>query len=319
LIRHYTSTQLTAEQIHALGRDELQRLRAEIDKVRAQLGSKDDLKTFYASLRADPRFQFASGDEILQTYGAVKERVNANLGNLFADLPQGEFEIRPMVNAAGTAYFTAANPDGSRAGILFVNTSDLASRPKYMAEAVYLHEADPGHRLQRSLQSGLTDLPRFRRFSHAPAYVEGWAMYAESLGRELGLYQDAYQYFGALIDDSRHAASLIVDTGLHAKGWTRDKAIAFMQENTALSDAEIAAEVDRYIARPGQALAYTLGELKIRELRNRAEKRLGSKFDVREFHRAVLNGGAMPLDLLRRKIERWMTTQETAPTLTPNP
>lgn len=276
LVRRYTTTQLSAEQIYNLGRQELQRVRAEMDKVRAQVGSKEDLKGFLATLRADPRFNFTSAEEALQAYGAIKERVTGNLTTLFTYAPPGEF------------------------------TSDVASRPRYVSEAIYLHEADPGHHLQESVQRSLHDLPRFRRFSQVPAYIEGWNLYAESLGRELGLYQDPYQYLGALMHDAGYAAQLVTDTGLHAKGWTRDAAIGFMKENTALSDADIATEVDRAIAAPGQALASKVGQLKIRELRNAAEKRLGPKFDVREFHAAILNGGAMPLDLLQRKIEAWI-------------
>jgi uncharacterized protein (DUF885 family) len=314
LVRRYTTTRLSVDEIHALGREELQRTRAEMDKVRAQIGSKQDLPGFLSELRSDPRFSFTSAEEVLQTYNALKERITPRLPVLFGDNPQSEFEVRAiddvLSSSASTAYFVPGAPDGSRPGIFYVNTAEATSRPRYLSEGIYLHEADPGHHLQLSVQNGLVGLPRFRRFSEESAYIEGWALYAESLGRELGCYQDPYQYLGALIGDAWRSVRLIVDTGLHAKGWTRDQAVAFMKENTTLSDAEIATEVDRYIAVPGQALAYKIGQLKIRELRAMAEKRLGARFDVREFHRAVLDGGAMPLDVLQRKIEAWIVAHE---------
>ena len=314
LIRYYTTTELNAQQIYELGRDELQRTRAEIDKVRAQIGIKDDLKTFLSSLRTDPKFNFTSAEEVLQTYEAIKGRVTPNLPNLFIDPPQDDFEIRAMDEAtaasAGPAYATEASPGGSHRAVLYVNTSEPTQRPKYQSESVYLHQADPGHHLQMYMQTHMTELPRFRRFSVEAAYVEGWGLYAESLGRELGIYQDAYQYLGALLNDAQRSARLVVDTGLHARNWTREKAIAFMLENTALSEADAASEVDRYIAQPAQALAYKIGQLKIRELRGTAEKRLGSKFDVRAFHRAILDGGSMPLEILQKKVERWIQERE---------
>jgi uncharacterized protein (DUF885 family) len=314
LVRHYTTTQLNADEVHELGRQELQRVRADMDKVRVQVGSKEDLKTFLAGLRGDPRFNFTSADEVLQTYGTLKERVTANVAALFAAVPQSEFEMRPMEEArapaAAIAYFVTGTPDDSRPGVFYVNTHDAAARPRYMSESIYLHEADPGHHLQWAFQTRLSELPRLRRFSHEPVYVAGWASYAESLGRELGLYQDPYPYLGALMNDASRAAQLVVDTGLHAKGWTREKALAFMKDNTTLSDADIGIEVNRCIAKPGQALAETIGQLKIRELRSAAEKRLGAKFDLREFHRAILDGGPMPLDVLQSKIERWMNEEE---------
>ena len=316
LVRYYTTTQLSAEQIHELGRGELQRTRAEIDKVRVQVGSKEDLQAFLAELRTDARFRFTSAEEVLQSYGALKESVTPKLATLFADIPQDEFAVRAVEDApasAGAAYFIPAALDGSHLGTLYVNTADAPSRLRYSSESIYLHEADPGRHLQLSLQHKLSALPSLLRFSTETVYREGWAAYAESLGRELGLYQDPYQYLGALMNDALRTSRLIVDTGVHAKGWTRDKAIAFMKENTVLSDAGAAMEVDQCIAAPAQALAGKLGELKIRELRSLAEKRLGSKFDVREFHRAVLDGGAMPLDILQRKIEGWIAEQEKKP------
>jgi uncharacterized protein (DUF885 family) len=205
--------------------------------------------------------------------------------------------------------YEPASADGSRPGVFYVNTSDLRSRPKYAMEATYLHEAVPGHHYQVSLAQEATGLPRFRRFGTNAAYDEGWALYAESLGRDLGLYADGYSAFGALSLEMWRAARLVVDTGLHAKGWSRAKAIEYLRTHTALGEAEIAAEVDRYIAQPGQALAYKVGELRIAELRRRAQAGLGPRFDVRAFHSQVVEGGSLPLAVLESKIDRWIELQ----------
>ncbi|HUO79362.1 MAG TPA: DUF885 domain-containing protein [Steroidobacteraceae bacterium] len=312
-----TTTDLTPEQIHQVGLGEVQRIGAEMDRVIAELGFKGDRRAFLDALRADPRFYFDREEDLLAAYGALKAKVRARLPELFDLAPKADFEIRPVeafrAAAQATASYQQPAADGSRPGIFYVNTYDLKSRPKYGMEEVYLHEAEPGHHFQIAIQQELPDLPSFRRFGGYGAYVEGWGLYAESLGRELGLYTDPYSYFGALSGEIWRAIRLVVDTGMHAKGWSRQQALDYLLANSAVGATDAAAEIDRYIAVPGQALTYKIGELKIKELKARAQRELGARYDVRAFHRAVLGDGALPLDVLDAKVSRWIATQKAAP------
>ncbi len=314
-VRVLTTTDLAPAEIHATGLSEVSRIGAQMDALIAQLGFKGERRAFFEQLRADPRFYFEREEDLLGAYRALKDRVRARLPELFDLAPAADFEIRAVepfrARSAASASYQSAAPDGSRPGVFYVNTYDLRSRPKYMMEAVYLHEAEPGHHFQISIKQELKGLPSVRRFSGYGAYTEGWGLYSESLGRELGLYGDPYSQFGALSLEIWRAVRLVVDTGLHTKGWTREQAIDYMLANTALGATDAAAEVERYIAIPGQALTYKLGELKIKELKARAQRELGARFDVRQFHRAVLDGGSLPLDVLDRKLSRWIAARKS--------
>jgi len=310
LVKAQTTTEMTPEEIHQLGLKEVARIRGEMEGIMKQVGFKGDLPAFFAYLRKEPRFYFAQEEQLLNGYRDLKARVAAELPKLFAVAPKADFEIRAVEefrakSSAGASY-QGATPDGKRPGVFYVNTYDLKSRPKYSMESIYLHEAEPGHHFQGSIQQELEELPRFRRFGGYTAYNEGWGLYAESLGSELGLYTDPYNRFGALGTEIFRAVRLVVDTGIHAKGWTREQAIEYMNANAPVGPADAVSEIERYIAIPGQALAYKVGELKIRQLRARAAKALGAKFDVREFHTQVLTDGALPMDVLDAKINRWL-------------
>ena len=312
-----TTTTLTPDEIHQIGLAEVQRIGAEMDRVIADLGFKGDRKAFFDALRADPRFYFDKEEDLLAAYAALKARVRARLPEQFDLAPKADFEIRPVepfrAAAQATASYQQPAPDGSRPGIFYVNTFDLKSRPKYGMEEVYLHEAEPGHHFQIAIQQELPGLPSFRRFGGYGAYIEGWGLYAESLGRELGLYTDPYSYFGALSGEIWRAIRLVVDTGMHAKGWSRQQALDYLLANSAVGATDAAAEIDRYIAVPGQALTYKIGELKIKELKARAQRELGARYDVRAFHHAILGDGALPLDVLDAKVTRWIAAQKAAP------
>jgi uncharacterized protein (DUF885 family) len=313
LVRHHTTTSMTPEEVHELGLEEVARIRGEMERVKYQLGHGGDLGSFFDALRADPSLYFTDPAELIAGYRAIHERVDAGMPLLFARRPRAGFEVRPVESfraaseAAGS--YMPGSPDGERPGVFYVNTHDLPSRPKYAMEALYLHEALPGHHYQFAIAQEATDLPRFRRFAYDTAYGEGWALYAESLGKDLGLYTDGYAQFGALSAEMWRAVRLVVDTGMHAKGWTREQAIDYFRANTALGDADIKAEVERYIAWPGQALAYKVGQLEILELRRRAQEKLGPRFDVRAFHAQVVDSGSLPLAVLEKKIDRWIERQ----------
>ncbi len=310
LAKRGTTTDQTPEQIHDIGLKEMTRIHGEMERLKAQVGFKGDLKEFMKQLRADPQFVHKSAQDLINGYASLKERVSAALPRLFDVQPKMPFEVRAVESfrekSAATGSYQPGLPDGSRPGVFYANTYDLVTRPSFMMETIFLHEALPGHHLQIALQYELEDLPRFRRFGGDTAYIEGWGLYAESLGKELGMYQDAYQYFGALTAEAWRAARLVVDTGMHAKGWTREQSIDYLRDNTAIGESDIVAEVERYLAIPGQALAYKIGQLKIRELRTRAEQKLGAKFNVREFHSQILKDGSMPLAVLDAKIDRWI-------------
>jgi uncharacterized protein (DUF885 family) len=313
LARSYTTTALEPAEIHELGLAEVARLRGEMQRVAAQVAHPADLRAFLDALRGDPRFRAGQPEALLEGYGALRERVNLALPVLFAVRPKAGFEIRAVepyrARSAAAASYEAGSPDGKRPGIFYVNTYDLPSRPTYVMEAIYLHEAVPGHHFQLSIAQEAERLPRFRRFAREPAYVEGWGLYAETLGSELGLYADPYSRFGALTLQAWRAARLVVDTGLHSQGWSRQRAIDYLRANTSLGDADVRAEVDRYIAIPGQALAYKIGQLEIAKLRSRAQEKLGARFDPRAFHTAILADGPLPLAVLDAKIDRWIAAQ----------
>ncbi|HXI12247.1 MAG TPA: DUF885 domain-containing protein [Thermoanaerobaculia bacterium] len=310
LVRNTTTTELTPEEIHEIGLREVARIHGEIEKVKSQVGFKGDLQTFFKYVREDQQFHYTSKEEMLALYRAAKQRIDDSTDRLFDVKPKADYEIRPVEafrerSAAGGSY-SAASADGSRPGVFYLNTFDPQSRSKPGMESLLLHEGSPGHHFQISMQRELESIPRFRRFGGYTAYIEGWGLYAESLGKELGLYTDPYQYYGGLSGELWRAIRLVLDTGIHLKGWSREKAIEYAKANSSTSDTSAVSEVERFIAIPSQALAYKIGELKIRELRTRAEKTLGGKFNIKAFHRVVLEDGALPLDVLETKIDKWI-------------
>jgi uncharacterized protein (DUF885 family) len=311
--RQQTTSDLTPEAIHQIGLDEVARIHEQIRGVMAETKFEGSLQDFFRFMQTDRRFQFRSEEQLLSHYRAIEQKIEAKVPELFSLTPKAGFEIRPIeafraASAAGGEYMSPSE-DGSRPGIFYVNTFDLPTRKRWDAEDLFLHEAIPGHHFQLALQQELTDLPAFRRFGGETAYIEGWGLYAESLGKELGLYTDPYDYFGRLQGELWRAVRLVVDTGLHSKGWTRQQVLDYMFENSSVSEPDAIAEAERYIAWPGQALAYKIGELKIQELRKRSEAALGEAFDIREFHAEVLKDGALPLPLLEAKIDAWIAAQ----------
>jgi uncharacterized protein (DUF885 family) len=312
--KNSTTTDLAPAAIHDIGLAEVARIQGEMRAVMAEVKFEGDLPAFFKFVTTDPKFQFASEQALLDYYNGLRAKVEAGVPTLFSLVPKAAFEIRPVeafraASAAGGSYMTPSE-DGSRPGIFYVNTHDLPSRKVWDAESLFLHEAIPGHHFQLALQQELTGLPKFRRFGGETAFAEGWGLYAESLGKELGVYTDPYQYFGRLQNELWRAIRLVVDTGLHSKGWTREQVIEYMLTNSAATQTDAVAEAERYIAIPGQALAYKIGELKIQELRKRAAAALGDRFDIREFHAEVLKDGAVPLFVLEAKIDRWIASKQ---------
>ena len=316
LAKSTTTTSLTPAKIHQIGLDEVARLRTELEQLKTEVGFEGDLKSFFKYMSTDPKFTFKSEDAILKDYRDLEAKVNQKVPELFSLMPKAAFEIRPVeaFRAASEAAGSYMSPseDGTRPGIFYLNTYDLPARKSWARDSLYLHEAIPGHHFQLALQQELEGVPAFRRFGGQTAYIEGWGLYAESLGKELGVYADPYQRFGQLSAEIWRAIRLVVDTGLHSKGWTREQVLEYMHDNSGLSETDAIAEAERYMAIPGQALAYKIGQLKITELRNRAQKELGDKFDIREFHAQVLGDGSLPLAVLEAKIDRWIATQKTA-------
>ena len=312
-VRNMTTTDLSPLAIHDIGLGEVARIHGEMRRVMHEVGFKGALKDFFKYVTEDDAFTFPNELALLDGYNGLRGRTDARVPELFSLIPKSPFEIRPVEefrakSAAGGQYFPPSE-DGTRPGIFYVNTYDLPSRKVWDMESLYLHEAIPGHHFQIALQQELAELPAFRRFGGETAFSEGWGLYAESLGKELGVYTDPYQYFGRLQAELWRSIRLVVDTGLHAKGWTREQVIQYMLDNSATTETEAVAEAERYIAIPGQALAYKIGELKILELRQRAEQALGERFDIRGFHAEVLRDGAVPLSVLEAKIDRWITRQ----------
>ena len=312
--RNSTTTDKSPEEIHQIGLNEVARIHGEIGKVMQEVGFKGSLQDFFKFMQTDKRFSFKSEEDLLKYYRSLEAKINQKIPEQFSLIPKSPFEIRPVEafraqSMAGGQYYPPSE-DGSRPGIFYVNTYDLPTRKTWDAEDLYLHEAIPGHHFQIALQQELTNLPAFRRFGGETAFAEGWGLYAESLGKDLGVYTDPYSYFGYLQNELWRAIRLVVDTGLHSKGWSREQVIKYMLDNSAESETQSTAEAERYMAIPGQALAYKIGELKIQELRDRAEKALGDKFDVREFHAEVLKDGAVPLSVLEGKIDRWIAAKK---------
>jgi uncharacterized protein (DUF885 family) len=310
-VRRYTSLNLSPEEVHVVGLEEVARIRAEMEAVARLTGFTGSLHAFADSLRGDARFFVDTPLRLMQEVAYLLKQVEGKLPSLFKTLPRTPLGLRQtpdyVAPTSTSAYYFPPAGDGSTAGFYYVNTYDLPSRPLYEYESLTMHEAVPGHHLQLALQIEMGEAPNFRKFSESTAFVEGWALYAERLGLEMGFYSDYYTNYGRLTYEMWRVARLVVDTGLHYFGWTRRQAIDYLTENTALSLLNITNEVDRYISWPGQALAYKIGELKMRELRRRAEEQLGSRFDVREFHDVVLRSGGIPLDVLDAQVEAWIT------------
>jgi len=312
-VREVTTTDLTPEQIHQIGLDEVARIQGQMAQVMETVGFDGDLKAFFEFLNTDPQFYFEKEEDLIAGYNALRAGLDAAVPAMFGRIPKAGFEIRPVEafrakSASGGSYMSPS-PDGSRPGVFYVNTYDMSARPKWAMESLFLHEAIPGHHFQGALAVELDHLPSFRRFGGYTAFSEGWGLYAESLGKELGAYQDPYQYFGALAAELWRAIRLVVDTGLHSKDWSRQQVLDYMYANTAVQEARAVSEAERYMAIPGQALAYKMGQLKIRELRTRAEAALGDRFDIKGFHAQVLEDGELPLSVLENKIDRWIESQ----------
>ena len=310
-VRHFTTLDITPEKVHEIGLAEVARIRAEMQEVMRQAGFTGDFPAFLQLLRTDPRFYAKTPEELLKQASYIAKRMDAKLPSLFGRLPRLPYGVEPVPAHLAPKYtggrYVPAPVGGTRAGTYWVNTYALESRPLYVLEALTLHEAVPGHHLQIALQQEMEGVPPFRRVAGVGAFVEGWGLYSEHLGIEAGFYQDPYSNFGRLTYEMWRACRLVVDTGMHALGWSREKALDFMAANTALSLHEVRTETDRYISWPGQALAYKMGEIKIRELRGMAEKEMGPRFDVRAFHDAVLANGPVPLPVLEEQIRAYVT------------
>ena len=311
--RHYTTTQMSPDDIHRLGLNEVRRIRDEMQKIIDGLDFAGSFQDFLVFLRSDPQFYFDNPDDLHQAYLATSKRIDPELVKLFGKLPRMPYGVKPIPDSIApdtyTAYYTSPAADGSRAGTYWVNLYKSEVRPKYEIEVLTVHEAMPGHHLQIALQQELPDMPNFRRYSGFTAFTEGWGLYSESLGYDLGLYRDPYSQFGQLTYEMWRAVRLVVDTGIHYKGWTRQQAIDFFKDNAAKTELDIINEIDRYIGWPGQALAYKIGQLRINAIRTQAELALGDAFDVRAFHDELLGGGALPLDLLEQRMDAWLETQ----------
>ncbi|MBT5599161.1 MAG: DUF885 domain-containing protein [Planctomycetaceae bacterium] len=309
-VRHFTTLEISPDEVHQLGLTEVARIKSEMLKIIGQVEFDGDFAEFLLFLRTDARFYPTDANEYLKETAYILKRMDGELPKLFLNLPRNPYGLKVIpayiAPKTTTAYYQPPPASGKLAGQYFLNTYNLKSRPLYELEALSLHEAVPGHHLQIALQQELVELPSFRKYSGFTAFVEGWALYAERLGLEVGFYKDPYNNFGRLSYEMWRACRLVVDTGIHYQGWTRERAIDYMIQNTSLSQHNIVAEVDRYIAWPGQALAYKMGELKIRELREKAAIQLGARFDIREFHDAVLRYGAVPLPILETNINKFI-------------
>jgi len=309
LVRFYTSTNLTAEQIHQLGLAEVKRILSEMASLREKSGFKGSEKEFNEFLRTDSHFYYTSATELLQGYRDISKRIDPELINLFGKLPRLPYGVKPVPDYAApsqpTAYYMSGSEQQARPGFFYANTYDLKSRPKWEMEALTLHEAVPGHHLQRALQGELTQ-PDFLKFLQVTAFTEGWGLYAESLGEQLGLYQDIYSKYGQLTYELWRAIRLVIDTGIHFYGWDREQAIKYFSENSPKPLKDIQVEVDRYIAFPGQAVSYKIGQLKITELKQMTQKKLGKNFTIRDFHDVVLGSGSIPLTLLEDNVKAWL-------------
>ena len=314
LARHFTTTDMTPEEIHNLGLAEVARIRGEMQAVIDEVGFEGDISAFNDFLRTDPQFYYETAEELLEAYQAVSKRLDPELVKLFGKLPRMPYGVRPIAPELApdttTAYYMRPALDGSRPGWYYVNLYKPEVRPKYEIEVLSVHESVPGHHLQIALAQEIDGLPEFRRNSSVTAFIEGWGLYSERLGYDMGLYQDPYSRYGQLIYDMWRAVRLVVDTGIHYFGWSRQEAIDYFKFNAAKTEADIINEIDRYIGWPGQALAYKIGQLKMLELRANAERTLGERFDIRAFHDELLGAGAIPLDALEARMERWIAAEK---------
>lgn len=313
LANSHTTTTLPVDEIHQIGLTEVARILSEMDKVREQVGFKGDLTAFFASLSSEPQYFFTDKQDLIDGYMTIKDTINAVLPQYFDVMPKADYIVKPVEafrekSAAGASYESPA-VDGSRPGIFYINTYNLKAQPKWGMTTLSLHEAAPGHHFQIAIKQELTDVPQFQRFQGYTAFEEGWALYAEYLGIEMGVFNDPYQYFGKLSDEMLRAMRLVVDTGLHAKGWSREQAIQYMKDNSPMAESDIVAEVERYMAIPGQALSYKVGQLTILRLRADAEKALGDKFDLKGFHAQLLTTGSLPMAVMENKIADWIKTE----------
>lgn len=306
LIEYYTTTNLTANEIHKIGLDEVSRIRQEMQQIIKELGFKGEFKDFIKFLRTDQKFYTETPRDMLEKASYITRKMAAQLPKWFSVLPRSTFDIKSSPN--GGAYYVPSDGSGTTSGTYFLNTKNLKSEPLYTLEALTFHEAEPGHHFQSSIAQEV-DMAEFRKTLYHSAYGEGWGLYSERLGKEMGFYQDPYSDFGRLTYEAWRACRLVVDTGIHAKGWTRQQAINYLAENTALSMADVIGQIDRYISWPGQALSYKIGEIKIRQLRAKAEKALGNKFDVRAFHDQMLRNGSLPMALLEELTMDWIKQQ----------
>ncbi len=314
LANSHTTTTMSVDEIHQIGLSEVARILSEMDKVREQVGFKGDLKAFFASLSSEPQYFYSDRQGLIDGYMVLKDKINHVLPNYFNVMPKADYVVKPVESfreqsAAGASYEAPA-VDGSRPGVFYINTYNLKAQPKWGMTTLSLHEAAPGHHFQIAIKQELTGVPEFQRFSGYTAFEEGWALYAEYLGIEMGLFTDPYQYFGKLSDEMLRAMRLVVDTGLHSKGWSREQAIQYMKDNSPMAESDIVAEVERYMAIPGQALSYKVGQLKILALRARAEKALGDKFDLKAFHDQILTSGSLPMAVMENKIDRWIASKQ---------
>ena len=316
LAQHFTTTELTPDEIHEIGLREVARIRGEMESVIETVGFKGDIAAFNKFLRTDPQFYYETPEALLEGYQAVSKRLDPGLVNLFGKLPRAPYGVRPIPDEEApdttTAYYMRPAIDGSRPGWYYVNLYQPEVRPKFEMEVLSVHESVPGHHLQIALAQELTGLPEFRRNGGFTAFIEGWGLYSERLGYDMGLYEDPYSRYGQLVYDMWRAVRLVVDTGIHYFGWSRQKAIDYFIANAAKSEADIINEIDRYIGWPGQALAYKIGQMKMLELRGEAETALGEDFDIRAFHDHMLGAGALPLDILERRMDTWLAEQVAA-------
>ena len=312
-VRSFTTTQMTPDEVHRLGLTEVKRIRDEMQLIIDELEFDGNFNDFLNFLRTDSQFYYDTPEELFDGYLAVAKRIDPELVKLFGKLPRMPYGLRPIPDNIApdttTAYYNRPAADGSRPGYYYVNLYRPEVRPKYEMEVLSVHEAVPGHHLQIALQMELEDMPDFRKYSGFTAFTEGWGLYSESLGYEIGLYKDPYSKFGALTYDMWRAVRLVVDTGMHYKGWTRQQAIDFFKDNAAKTEADIVNEIDRYISWPGQALAYKIGQLKMLELRHKAEQALGDNFDIKAFHDELLGGGALPMQILETRMNRWLAEE----------